>query len=206
MLGWTSRLPPVAWSCPSPVLVGSFVLWREKLIRQRHCPRGSSSRLTDRKGTTTVVLVVEQLELVILGEEIVRCRTLLASGGGVSRRKTTSRSSIRPSWLSLVLHSALFRQGTTVSFPAVPGMDEAQATYELISSSFSNPCLIVASGTTIPKKLCSNSHLSLWNASHCHIRQLSSELVSILFSNPCPIVPSGKTLPRNSVPIPILLC
>ena len=84
-----------------------------------------------------MVLVAEELGLVKLdgGDErvLARCRMLLASGGGVSRTRCSRRGARSPR-SCLVFHPALIRQGATVGFAPVPGVDETETADKLISS------------------------------------------------------------------------
>ena len=63
------------------------------------------------------------------------CRTLLASGGGVSRTLASiPRGLAACPGSCLVLHSALVWKGTAISFATVSRMDETQTSDQLVSS------------------------------------------------------------------------
>ena len=79
-----------------------------------------------------LVVVWPGLEIFVVKRIFAGRRTLLASGGGVSRTLPTLPG-VWPPWSSLTLHPALFRECTAISFAAISGVYEAQTSHKLIS-------------------------------------------------------------------------
>ena len=93
-------------------------------------------------------------------EWIVGCRTLLASGGGVSRTGALSRRSgaARP---DLVPHSALIWERAVKSFSSVFGMHKAESTNQLVTSNSINVRFFTNSGQRCSSvRNCSQNYVS----------------------------------------------